>query len=50
MKELEYCWLCDAPTGNAGRYEDSLYDTEEGGPYCEECWDKITPYLRGEIK
>ena len=36
---VELCWLCDEPTGRAGKAEDSLY-REEVGPYCEECWDK----------
>jgi len=35
----ERCWLCDDPTGNAGRGEGSLYDKNDLGPYCEKCWD-----------
>jgi len=35
---LEYCSLCEDPTGRAGRGDDSLYD-EDGGPYCLECWE-----------
>ena len=38
---LELCFLCDEPTGNAGRYEDSIYDDECKGPYCEECYQKF---------
>ena len=34
---LERCCKCDAPTGKAGREEDSLYAGADG-PYCEECW------------
>ena len=35
---LEYCCECDQPTGNAGRGEDSLFDEDGEGPFCEECW------------
>lgn len=35
---IEYCCECEAPTGRAGRGEDSLY-VGDAGPYCEECWD-----------
>lgn len=38
---LEYCCECSAPTGRAGRYDDSIfiggYFDEEIGPLCEEC-------------
>lgn len=34
----ECCWSCDDPTGRAGRADDSLYDEDGGGPYCEDCW------------
>ena len=40
MSELEYCCNCDEPTGNAGRYDDSIYIEAldgEYGPLCEEC-------------
>ncbi len=41
-RPLEYCCVCDAPTGRAGQGEDSLY-TSSGklGPYCEDCWDNV---------
>jgi len=43
--ELEYCVECDGPTGNAGRYEDSIYiyypkEDIEIGPLCDDCSDK----------
>jgi hypothetical protein len=38
--ELEICTVCQEPTGNAGRDEDSLYCEEhETGPYCQKCFD-----------
>lgn len=33
----EHCWICDEPTGRAGRGEDSIYDADDNGPYCEDC-------------
>ena len=39
MTDLELCVLCDAPTGRAGRAEDSLY-IDDDGPYCEECYER----------
>jgi len=36
--KLEYCFNCDGPTGRAGKGEDSLYDVDDKGPYCVECW------------
>lgn len=36
----EVCCQCDCETGNAGRYEDSLYAGDDG-PYCEECWTDV---------
>lgn len=46
LKELtlERCSECDEPTGNAGRYDDSLYietDGKEIGPLCSECFHKL---------
>lgn len=35
---LEYCWICEEPTGRAGRFDDSIFDDEGEGPYCEGCW------------
>jgi hypothetical protein len=37
----ECCYLCGNETGRAGRDEDSLYDDEGDGPYCEECWGMV---------
>lgn len=34
----EHCWLCAEETGRAGRGEDSIYDRDNGGPYCLECY------------
>lgn len=39
MSDYERCFLCDEPTGRAGRADDSLYDEDGLGPYCEGCWD-----------
>jgi len=33
----EHCYLCEQETGRAGRGEDSIYDRDDEGPYCEEC-------------
>jgi len=35
----EYCFKCGEPTGRAGAGEDSLYDEQGQGPYCESCCD-----------
>ena len=43
MKKIERCFVCDEPTGNAGRHEDSLYGDESDGPYCRSCRDKKYP-------
>jgi hypothetical protein len=34
---LEYCCVCNQPTGRAGRADDSLYIGDDG-PYCYECY------------
>lgn len=39
---VERCVSCDGPTGRAGRYDDSLYDGNGDGPYCEECYEPKT--------
>lgn len=39
MIEIELCFLCDNPTGRAGKLDDSLYAEDGTGPYCEACWD-----------
>lgn len=46
--DYETCWICDENTGRAGKGDDSLYDVDDGGPYCPECWDKVTPELKEE--
>jgi hypothetical protein len=41
---LEYCCLCDEPTGRAGRGEDSIYvEAGDGeiGPLCLDCYDRL---------
>jgi len=35
--KLEICIDCDAETGGAGFYEDSLY-IDFDGPFCEDCY------------
>jgi hypothetical protein len=42
MSAYEYCWICNEPTGRAGRADDSLFDDDDGGPYCEACWGEAT--------
>jgi hypothetical protein len=37
----EHCIECDALTGKAGEGDDSLYDKEGNGPYCEDCWTDL---------
>lgn len=36
---LEYCFICDEPTGRAGASEDSIYVGDDG-PYCEGCYEQ----------
>lgn len=40
MSNLEYCCICEQPTGRAGKGNDSLYGDDDSGPYCEACWDE----------
>ena len=41
QRPFEYCFLCDEPTGRAGRGDDSLYCDEcDTGPYCSSCFDE----------
>lgn len=42
-KTLEYCFVCSAPTGRAGRGDDSIYDENGEGPYCLDCWHELKP-------
>lgn len=47
---LEYCFKCGNATGRAGRGEDSLYDdTDDSGPYCEECWPEREAQKEAEL-
>lgn len=39
--KIEYCFICDSPTGRAGRADDSLYDALDNGPYCENCYGDL---------
>jgi len=39
-QQIERCFKCDEPTGRAGKGDDSLYDSDGVGPYCQECYDK----------
>lgn len=39
-RPLEYCHVCDEPTGRAGQGDGSLYCECDRGPFCEECWEK----------
>lgn len=39
----ERCFRCDQETGRAGKADDSLYTPEGWGPFCEDCWDELTP-------
>lgn len=44
MSDIEHCTLCDAPTGRAGDFEDSIYIGQgrvSFGPLCEECYHDI---------
>jgi hypothetical protein len=36
--EKELCYLCEKPTGRCG--EDSIYDDNGTGPFCETCWEE----------
>ena len=45
---LEYCFLCDAPTGRAGAGDDSIFDDDGEGPYCEECYKEHPEKFRDE--
>ena len=38
QEQKEYCVSCGAPTGKAGKEDDSLYSAEGVGPYCAECF------------
>jgi len=37
--DYETCVICHAPTGRAGKNEDSLYDRDRG-PFCEDCFEE----------
>lgn len=38
---MEFCCICDEPTGRAGKGEDSIYDEQGRGPFCEKCDPRI---------
>jgi hypothetical protein len=46
MSNYELCFICDERTGRAGRHEDSLYDADGNGPYCDSCWDALTDFQK----
>lgn len=46
---VEHCVKCDEATGRAGRGDDSLFDADGKGPYCENCWDKTGEPMKKEI-
>ena len=46
--KIEYCFVCDDATGNAGVHDDSLYLDDGTGPYCERCFE--IRCLRAEVE
>ena len=40
---IEYCFLCDEPTGNAGRLDDSIVCEICGHVICKKCLYDETP-------
>jgi len=48
MPPKEICIICDQETGNAGILDGSLFDVEGGGPYCDECWEKLADDLKDD--
>ena len=38
---LEYCFKCGKPTGKAGAGEDSIFDDEGNGPFCDTCHSEL---------
>jgi hypothetical protein len=36
--DIEYCCICNEPTGRAGIAYGSIYCECELGPLCEDCW------------
>lgn len=43
----EHCCSCGEETGRAGRHDDSLF-TDDGGPYCESCYEEIQDQRRSK--
>lgn len=41
----ETCFICGEKTGRAGRYDDSIYDEQGRGPYCESCHKEVQEKL-----
>jgi len=54
-ENLEYCCVCDEPTGKAGPGDGSIYCDCGAGPFCTECWaghwcaDKEAAEATGEV-
>jgi hypothetical protein len=46
---VEHCVKCDEATGRAGRGDDSLFDADGKGPYCDDCWDKTGEPMKKAI-
>ena len=44
---IERCFICDDPTGRAGKGEDSIY-LGDHGPLCEGCYDEIRDAILSE--
>lgn len=42
----EVCFICSAATGRAGKGDDSLYDDDDEGPYCEDCWYELKEIIQ----
>ncbi len=45
-KSYEHCCQCDALTGRAGKFDDSIYvtmkaDGDYKGPFCEDCYKQL---------
>jgi hypothetical protein len=45
----EECFLCGELTGRCGECEDSLYDDNGHGPYCEECYCALLSAEDGDV-
>ena len=45
---IELCCKCGCPTGRSGKNEDSLFLESREGPYCSECFDKMSKPTENE--